>query len=121
MRALKIIVLGLAAVTIVAGSAIAGDEYEMTSGLKTKFYGYIKLDMSYDTGLIDTGDFARWVNPGEAKDGQFDMTARQTRFGWKFAEPGLEGKTVTGRIEFDFYGGGSDNKRSTKVRTQWAG
>ncbi len=109
MRSFKVMLLGLVVVLVATVAAVAGEE-GVSSGLKTSLYGFIKLDASYDTGNINAGDFARWVSPGELDNGLFYMHARQTRLGLKFVEPGTEGKTVSGKFEFDFYGGGADNK-----------
>ena len=123
MRAIRIIVLGLTAVVLVTSSVLASEQ-NVTSGLKTNFSGYIKLDASYDTGRVNPGDYARWVSPGDLESGQTEMHARQTRLWWTFTQPDIEGIKVTGKLEFDFFGGGADNKylllfRHAFAKIQW--
>jgi len=82
------------------------------------FYGYIKLDAAYDTARTDVGNFARWVvsEDDNDDDDQFNMTARQSRFGLKFTGPEVERMTTSGRVEVDFYEGGSENKNRLMMR-----
>ncbi len=82
------------------------------------FYGYIKLDASLDSALTNNGDFAYLVLPyaeGE-EHSEFNMTANQTRLGVVFDGPGSDDVDVSGRIEFDFYGGGGENKANPMLR-----
>ena len=82
----------------------------------TELYGYIKLDLSYDEGKIDSGNYARWVLPDGENDDQFNITANQTRLGLKMAGPEIgEGKSG-GRVEVDFFEGGSENKARLMMR-----
>ena len=82
------------------------------------FYGYIKLDASYDSAMTNDGDFAYIVLPYEdgEKDDEFNMTAKQTRFGVKFDGGGTDAVDMSGVIEFDFYGGGAENKPNPMLR-----
>jgi len=84
----------------------------------TTFYGYIKLDASYDSAMTNDGDFAYIVLPYEdgEKDDEFNMTAKQTRFGVKFDGGGTDAVDMSGVIEFDFYGGGAENKPNPMLR-----
>ncbi len=84
----------------------------------TTFYGYIKLDASYDSAMTNDGDFAYIVLPYEEgkEDCEFNMTAKQTRLGIKFAGGGTDAVDMSGVIEFDFYGGGSENKPNPMLR-----
>ncbi|MFH1501600.1 MAG: porin [Candidatus Eisenbacteria bacterium] len=103
-QALLVLVLVLSA----AGQAAAG----------ATFYGYIKLDASYDATRTNDGNFAYIVLPyaeGE-EDDEFNMTAKQTRLGVKFDGPKSDSVDASGRIEFDFYGGGSENKPNPMLR-----
>lgn len=82
------------------------------------FYGYIKLDASLDSAKTDAGDYAYIVLPyaeGD-EDSEFNMTAKQTRLGMKFAAPEGEDVDASGCIEFDFYGGGAENKPNPMLR-----
>jgi hypothetical protein len=123
MKAFKTIFFVLMVGSLLVGSAIAGDQQEL-SNPKIDLYGYIKLDASYENGVGNAGDYARWVDPGDPATGSFYMTARQTRFGWNFVQPEYENKKVDGKLEFDFYGGGADNKyllmfRHAFVKIHW--
>jgi len=89
-----------------------------TASAAPTFYGYIKLDASLDSALTNNGDFAYIVLPyaeGE-EHSEFNMTANQTRLGVKFDGPDDDGVDVSGRIEFDFYGGGGENKANPMLR-----
>lgn len=81
------------------------------------WYGFVKLDASWDEGLIDAGNYARWVVSDDVFEGHghFNMTARQTRLGFT-AVTKAGGATLTGRWESDFYGGGAENKNALQVR-----
>ena len=82
------------------------------------FYGYIKLDASLDSAKTDKGDYAFIVLPYAegAEDDEFNMTANQTRLGVKFEAPEGEKFDVSGRVEFDLYGGGAENKANPMLR-----
>lgn len=97
-------------VAILAASAAAG--------ITPTFYGYIKLDASYDSALTNDGNYVYYVLPyaeGEEND-EFNMTAKQTRLGVKFDGPEADNVDLSGRIEFDFYGGGAENKPNPMLR-----
>jgi hypothetical protein len=88
-------------------------------GFTIKPYGYFKLDMAYDRARAYPGNFAFWlldVPDGTDKDDEFNLTTRQTRLGANFSSEQFEGKTVTGRFEIDFYGGGAENKNYLMLR-----
>jgi len=82
------------------------------------FYGYLKLDASYDDGVIDTGNFARWVTSPSTIESHdhFSMTARQTRLGVRIGREKDEDMIVKGRVEIDFYAGASENKNQPMLR-----
>ena len=84
-------------------SAFAGDKQDYD----LNWYGYIKLDGSYDQNLTSHGNFSMWVNPQEygEDDEQFNMTANQTRFGVKLNGQPDNNTAVNGNIEFDLYAG----------------
>jgi len=88
------------------------------STLDVQLYGYIKADASWDSARTETGNYARWVGSeqGRDKDGQFNMTARQTRLGLKIKGPEVNGAKTSGQFEVDFYGGGSENTPSPMIR-----
>jgi len=103
------IVLATLTLLLFAGSAVA---------TSPTFYGYIKLDASLDSAKTNDGDYAYIVLPyaeGD-EDNEYNMTAKQTRLGMKFTAPEGEAVDVSGRIEFDFYGGGAENKPNPMLR-----
>jgi hypothetical protein len=88
----------------------------VVSKMAIKLYGYIKADMSYDSSDMSVGNFARWVEAGGEDDGQFNVTARQTRIGMSFTGPGSESVKVGGKIETDFYSGAAENSANPRMR-----
>ena len=82
------------------------------------FYGYIKLDAAYDTSRTSVGNFARWVESEATNDddNKFNITARQSRFGLKLSGPEVGRAKTSGRVEVDFYEGGSENKNRLMMR-----
>jgi len=74
--------------------------------LETKFYGYVKLDGSYDQNLTSHGNFAMWVKPHsyEGDDQQFNMTANQSRLGVKISSKNYGKVELYGQFEVDLYG-----------------
>jgi hypothetical protein len=101
--------LAVICLLMLAGSAAA---------MQPTFYGYIKLDASLDSALTNDGNYAYIVLPyGEGdEESEFNMTAKQTRLGMKFVSEDDADVDVSGRIEFDFYGGGGENKPNPMLR-----
>lgn len=99
---------------VVAASAVAGDK----PSIDLTWYGYVKLDASYDQNPTSHGNFAMWVQPQslESDDAQFNMTHKSTRFGFKAKGVGYEKANVGGNVEFDMYGGGLENKALLLLR-----
>ncbi|MFC4656324.1 MULTISPECIES: DcaP family trimeric outer membrane transporter [Rheinheimera] len=96
--------LGLATLSVPAQAAVTFGDTEFTYG------GYIKLDFLYtDTpdGELTTGIGRDFYVPsltpvgGEGESGKFDAHARQSRFFFNSATKLDNGKSITGRIEFD--------------------
>jgi len=92
-----------------AGRSTKPKGFDLWSSVDVQLYGKIKLDAAYDSGRSNTGNFARWVNPGEKQrgDGQFNMTANETRLGLKFTGPQTEDLKTSGLVEVDFYDTGA--------------
>jgi len=109
-----------------AVAAPAADETESESDEKSTaepeltldWYGYIKLDASWDESLIDSGNFARWaVSPSLVEEHpHFNMTARQTRLGANLNRSPDNGLAINAKLEIDFYGGGAENKNRPQLR-----
>ncbi len=86
------------------------------SKLNLTIYGYIKADASYDTANMPTGDYAGYVEQGTENDGQFNVTARQTRLGMKIAGPESDSVKTSGLVEVDFYSGATANSSQPRMR-----
>ena len=81
--------------------AVAG----VSSKYGLSFYGYIKLDAMYDSGLPSHQEIPFWVRPDTGSNGgSLEMTAKETRLGMNLAGPTIKGGKVTGKLEMDFYG-----------------
>ena len=108
---LALLLLAVAWATLCGSRAAAQEKPVLT------WYGYIKLDASWDQGLINAGNYARWVVSEDVFDSHshFNMTARQTRLGFT-AVTKSGNATLNGRWESDFYGGGAENKNALQVR-----
>jgi hypothetical protein len=96
----------------------AADKIPVVAGLEVQIYGRLKVDAVFDTSRMDVGNYAKWVRPdrGNNDHSQFDMTANESRLGmWIYGPKDGEMKT-SGRVEIDFYGGGSENKSNPMMR-----
>jgi hypothetical protein len=108
-------------------------------GNMISFYGFLRLDIAYDTSRTNYGNWAMWVNRNKSftrttaaglenvdpgNDGEISINPRLTRFGFNFAGPDaklIEAK-LTGQLEFDFYGGdvnSGDWKAIPRWRQAW--
>jgi hypothetical protein len=68
---------------------------------------------------MDNGNFATWVQSEQFSDddGTFNMTSRQSRFGFNIYGPDLGSFKSSGKFEMDFYGaGGAENKSIFRMR-----
>lgn len=100
---------------VFAAPLMAGD----SPSINLDWYGYVKLDASYDQNVTSHGNFAMWVNQqlGDEDDAQFNMTHKQTRFGMTAKGEGYENAKVGGKLEFDLYGAnGAENKAALLLR-----
>jgi hypothetical protein len=88
------------------------------STLDIQLYGYLKLDAAYDSSRIDNGNYAKWVERENTNsdDDQFNMTANETRLGALLNGPDDGVTKASGRVEVDFYEGGSENKARLMMR-----
>lgn len=107
----KAVACALLLALAVAAPALGQEKPDIT------WYGFVKLDAAWDEGLIDAGNFARWVVPHDMFDphAHFNMTARQTRLGLRAAGR-VGGASAAAVWESDFYGGGAENKNALQVR-----
>jgi hypothetical protein len=96
----------------------ADNKKHVWSDLDIQLYGYLKLDAAYDTSRIDNGNYAKWVQSESSNDNddQFNMTANESRLGMRINGPQEGDMNTSGRVEVDFYGGGSENKSQIMMR-----
>lgn len=108
----------MTAMTLLFGTAFAVDLEVVKSNFGVQIYGRLKADMSYDTARTDTGNFARWVESegSEGSDDLFNLTARESRLGVNLSGPDTESIKTTGKVEIDFYEGGTENKAQFMMR-----
>lgn len=101
-------------------------------GITIEFYGYIKADAVYDTAKTSDVNQAAFVLPRhtapytvDETDGEFGMSAMQTRLGMNVKGPDVVGAKTSGTVEIDFYGTmAPENKarimlRRAFVRMDW--
>lgn len=103
--------------TLLIAVGIAGANEKPSFDLN--WYGYVKLDASYDQNPTSHGNFTMWVKPQslDANDAQFNMTHKSTRFGFAAKGKGYENIAVGGKVEVDLYGsGGTENKAMLLLR-----
>ncbi|MEI8185705.1 MAG: hypothetical protein WCG19_03315 [Chlorobiaceae bacterium] len=88
------------------------------SGVKVDIYGFARLDTSYDTGKINPGNIALWVRPEGLNnhDNEWDLTAAATRLGLNLSGPDTDTMKLSGNIEIDFLGGGTENNMNPRMR-----
>ena len=91
-------------------------EKSIISQTTFKPYGYIKLDMSYDSNLMSAVNYVRWVLPNQyISTPTTSITAKQSRFGIN-----IENGDISGKFEIDFYGVGAENKGTPMLRKAYA-
>ncbi len=121
-RAAQWIVLAAGCALVLSGSVAQAIDTNMVfvvSKFELKLYGYVKLDASYDSQRTSVGDLMYYVLPevnGE-KDDEFNMTAKETRFGMDIKGPDVDSIKTTGKVEVDFYGpNGTANSPNLRMR-----
>lgn len=82
-------------------AAIAGDGPSITMN----WYGYFKLDGSYDQNPTSHGNFIMYIpqTPAYGDKSQFTMTANETRLGLNATGNGYGDVKVGGKLEVDLY------------------
>jgi len=97
------------------------------ANLDIELYGFIKADASYSDSRTYPGNYVVWVeaednmstDPGVAAvdDDEFNLTANETRFGFKIKGPQTDKLAVSGQLEWDLYGSGAaENKAHLMLR-----
>lgn len=91
------------------------------SSLDVQLYGYLKTDAAYDTDRVYPGNYALYVDsfPNNKNDNEFNLTANQSRFGFKIAGPDGTNFKTSGLLEFDLYGNYADENKP-KIQTRHA-
>ncbi len=97
---------------------VQGKKKPVTSSLDVEVYGRLKLDAAYDTSRTDVGNYVKWVRPEgtNENDNEFNMTANETRLGFRIKGPQDGELRTSGRVEVDFFEGGSENKSRLMMR-----
>lgn len=93
------------------------------SKLGLTLYGFVKIDAIYNSQEVDNARIPGYVkSPDSVEQGEFDITARQTRFGVKIDGPDYDFVETSGVVETDFYGdvGGASNSLKPRLRKAFA-
>lgn len=90
---------------------------------KIKFYGFMRLDLIYDSHRTNDGNLVFFVNnhnPSPSRqDEEINFNARLTRFGVDLKGTTLStigNPELSGKIEIDFYGGGRESANLIRMR-----
>lgn len=98
----------------------AADEpgkFILPAGWSLRPYGYIKGDIVYDDSYAGNLCFRARPESGDSEqDDSISVTARQTRLGVDIYAPNIGDLKVWGKVETDFYGGGSENSAPLRIR-----
>ncbi|NTW56196.1 MAG: hypothetical protein HGB20_04030 [Chlorobiaceae bacterium] len=88
------------------------------AGVKAQLYGFARLDAVWESGQIYPGNIALWAQPqGMGRnDGEWNLTAGATRLGFNLSGPDTEKIRLSGNIEIDFTGGGTENNQNPRMR-----
>ncbi len=101
------------------------------SNLDVQLYGFIKADAAYDDSKVTPGNYAAWVesengSPSSSfgatrNDNEFNMTMKETRFGFKLKVPQVGKYAFSGQMEWDLFGeNGRDNESKAELQTRHA-
>ena len=102
--------------------AVSASALELTvkdSDVRLQLYGYVKADAVYESqGTMPKTDLAFWVLPEVAgeKDAQLRFGARESRLGVNLLGPDAGAWKTMGKLEIDFYGGGTANAYTPRIR-----
>ncbi|NTU96485.1 MAG: hypothetical protein HGA62_01560 [Chlorobiaceae bacterium] len=88
------------------------------AGVKAQLYGFTRLDAIWESGQIYPGNIALWAQPqGMGRnDGEWNLTAGASRLGVNLGGPDTEKLKISGNIEIDFTGGGTENNQNPRMR-----
>jgi hypothetical protein len=93
-------------------------------GNKVKLYGFLRLDLDFDSQRPNNGQIPFFITTPDARaggsgNGDFSMHPRLTRFGLDYTGPTiakLKDAKVTGKFEADFENGGSESRQIIRIR-----
>ncbi len=117
-------------------AAAAADPAVVSSVMRSKrghalsLYGFLRIDLSHDTSRPQDSQLIAWIRSEDhdapssigapRNAGDFTMHGRQTRIGLDLAAPRsiekLDDAKLNGKLEVDFYGGGSDSRAFIRMR-----
>lgn len=88
---------------------------------RLKFYGFLRLDLDFDSQRPDNGQLPFFITSPEVtgEQGNFSMHPRLTRFGLDFTGPmltQLANAQLSGKLETDFENGGSESRQIIRIR-----
>jgi len=113
--ALGIIVLTVFSLLIFTIHGKASIRFVDNEKFKLDFYGFLKLDGTYQDNPMNSLIACRYAKFGER--GNTNLTAMNSRFGLKWTESSLgKGWAVTGHFEWDLYDGTSRNQMKFRIR-----
>lgn len=105
---------------LVAGSSLFLARPAAADGVQLTPYGYIRLDGSWDDSVLDNHQVPQYVKPeavGSEDNGVFTWHTRLTRLGLGLSSPQVApGVDLGGKVEVDFYGGGTDTRHMLRMR-----
>lgn len=88
-------------------------------GLDVLPYGRVTLDAAWDSARVESGNSASWVeSPASAgsDDSQLSISANASRIGLRVSAQEIEAVDLRALVELDFYGGGSENAPTARLR-----
>ena len=117
---IKKIATGL--VILSAISSFAAEPLSVTtkSGVSVSLYGFASLNAAYEDSKSNNGNFANFVSASDLtnkNDGGWHLTPNLTRVGLNLSS-GSDSSyfKANGKVEVDFYGGGSGNAPNPRLR-----
>ena len=111
----RVFLVALVAALVIAAAVSANQK----PSFDLNWYGYVKLDASYDQNPTSHGNFSMWVKQQQidADDEQFNMTHKQTRFGFAGKSNGYANAEIATKVEVDLYGSSAaENKAAILIR-----
>lgn len=93
-------------------------------GNKIKFYGFLRLDLDFDTQRPNNTQIPLFITSPDPRaggntNGDFSMHPRLTRFGIDYSGPRIDklgDAKLSGKLETDFENGGSESRQIIRIR-----